>query len=119
MKIYTCKESIKITEKEFDKINKLFKVDFDDDTEQMQKLIDELDARQNTMLYTFVWDFEDGNHIVMNIESDDTCYMDNVYLINNQNLDIDYMFDRHFEIDKEMPFYDGNNRYICKFEIIK
>lgn len=32
---------------------------------------------------------------------------------------MDYMFDRYFEINKEMPYCDGSNRYICKFEIIK
>ena len=119
METFVCKKSIKITEREFNRVSKLFKVDFDDDTKQMQKLIDELDARPNTMPYTFVWDFEDGNRIIMNVESDDVCYMDNTYLTDNQNPDMDYMFDRYFEIDKEMLYDDGNNRYVCKFEIIK
>ena len=119
MEVFVCKEPIKITEKEFDRINKLFKIYLDDDTEQMQKLIDELDARPNTMPYTFVWDFKDGNSIVMNIESNDFCYMDNTYLIDKQNPDMDCMFDRDYEIDKQMSYYDGKNYYICEIEIIK
>lgn len=118
MEVFICKEPIKITKQEFDRINKLFKVDFDEDTEEMGRLIEELGARPNTMACTFVWDFEDGNSIVMNIEADDICYMDNTYITNNENIDEDFMFDRYFEINKEMPYYDGDNRYICKLEII-
>lgn len=117
MKTYICKLPIELSRKDFDKINKLFKVDFDDESPKMEALINELDARPNTMYCSFWWEFEDGNVIRMDIESDDVCYMDNTMLITED--DEDERFERAFQLDEEMEFitYDGNRRYICKVQI--
>ena len=68
--ILFCKEPVEITRKEFDKINELMKVDFNDaDTPWMERLINTLDARPETIFASFEWEFEDGNRIIMDIES--------------------------------------------------
>ena len=117
MKTYICKQPVELSRKDFDKINKLFKVDFDDESPEMEALINELDARPNTIYRTFWWEFEDGNTVRMDIESDDICYMDNIMLITED--DDDEMFERAFHIDEEMELatWDGNRYYICKIKI--
>lgn len=116
MKTYICKLPVELSRKDFDKINKLFKVDFDDESPEMEALINELDARPNTMYCTFWWEFEDGNVIQMDIESDDVCYMDNTELFND---DYDKWFERAFSIEEEMEFspFGGDCLYICKIKI--
>ena len=117
MKTYICKLPVELSRKDFDKINKLFKVDFYDESPEMEALINELDARPNTIYCTFWWEFEDGNTVRMDIESDDICYMDNIMLITED--DDDEMFERAFHIDEEMELatWDGNRYYICKIKI--
>ena len=116
MKTYICKQPVELSRKDFDKINKLFKVDFDDGSPEMEALINELDARPNTMYCSFWWEFEDGNVIQMDIESDDVCYMDNAELFND---DYDKWFERTFSIEEEMEFspFEGDCLYICKIKI--
>lgn len=116
MKTYICKQPVELSRKDFDKINKLFKVDFDDESPEMEALINELDARPNTMYCSFWWEFEDGNVIQMDIESDDVCYMDNAELFND---DYDKWFERAFNIEEEMEFspFGGDCLYICKIKI--
>lgn len=116
MKTYICKLPVELSRKDFDKINKLFKVDFDDESPEMEALINELDARPNILYATFWWEFEDGNVIQMDIESDDVCYMDNAGLLND---DHDEWFERGFSIEEEMEFpsFEGDRLYICKIKI--
>lgn len=123
MKTYICKLPVELSRKDFDKINKLFKVDFNDESPEMEVLIDELDARPDTSYATFWWDFENGLQIRLEIESDDNCYMDNTYLYDPAD-DEDYaVFDREFRIDEEMVVTcinagdDCVEQYICKIII--
>ena len=118
MKTYICKQPVELSRKDFDKINKLFKVDFDDESPEMEALINELDARPNTIYCTFWWEFENGNTIQMDIESDDVCYMDNAAIIDNKT-DEDEWMERAFRIDEEMvfPSFGGERTYICKIKI--
>lgn len=117
MKTYICKQPVELSRKDFDRIAKLFKVNFDDESPEMEALINELDARPNTLYATFWWEFEDGNVIQMDIESDDVCYMDNAELFND---DYDKWFERAFSIEEEMEFlpFGGDCLYICKVKII-
>ena len=61
MKQYVCE--IEIKKHDFDRINKLMEVMFEDyETDpNMHKLIDELDARKDTTPYSYYFDFEDGS----------------------------------------------------------
>ena len=61
MKTYICKQPVELSRKDFDRINDLFKVNFNDESPKMEALIDKLDARPDTNLCTFWWDFEDGS----------------------------------------------------------
>lgn len=116
MKTYICKQPVELSRKDFDKINKLFKVDFDDESPEMEALINELDARPNTIYCSFWWEFEDGNTIRMDIESDDVCYIDNTDLFNDDDSE---RLESAFSIEEEMKFpsFDGDRLYICKIQI--
>lgn len=117
MKTYICKQPVELSRKDFKRINKLFDVNFNEESPEMEALIDELDARPNTTCYSFWWDFEDNGIIQMDIESDDICYMDNAMLLPED--EEDESFERGFQLEEEMEFvtYDGNRRYICKIQI--
>ena len=117
MKTYICKLPVELSRKDFDKINKLFKVDFYDESPEMEALINELDARPNTMYCSFWWDFEDNSTIQLDIESDDVCYMDNAMLLPED--EDDESFERDFQLKEEMKFvtYDERREYICKIKI--
>lgn len=119
MKTYICKQPVELSRKDFDRIAKLFKVDFDDESPEMEALINGLDARPNTNPATFWWEFEDGSTIQLDIESDDMCYMDNAVLSSETNeFEDDYFFERDYSFAEEMKYCDGENEYICKIKII-
>lgn len=118
-KIYECKEPIELTLKDFEKINKLFKIDFDKESPEMEALINELDARPNTNPATFWWKFEDGSIIVMDINSSEHGYYDEVFIV-DKNDGNDYLLEScSGSIGETMIFFDGENNYICKIKIIK
>lgn len=112
-----CKEPIEITRKEFDKINELMKVDFNDaDMPHMEELINTLDARPETVYATFKWDFEDGTKIAMDIESTYYAYMVRTVWynsVNNKSGD----FETEYQIYPFMGFDIGDNTYVCRFKI--
>lgn len=118
MKTYIGKLPVELSRKDFDRINKLFRVDFDDESPEMEALIDELDARPNTNPCTFWWEFEDGATVQLNIESDDVCYMNNMYIIQD---DEDDWIERMFHIEEEMTIIssDKEREYICKIKILE
>ena len=118
MKTYICKLPVELSRKDFDKINRLFKVDFDDESPEMEALINELDARPNILYATFWWEFEDGSTVQLDIESDDVCYMDYMGIIQDDKSDwMDWMF----RIEEEMTAIssDGEREYICKIKILE
>lgn len=118
MKTYICKLPVELSRKDFDRINKLFKVDFDDESPEMEALINELDARPNILYATFWWEFEDGSTVQLDIESDDVCYMDNMSIIQD---DEDDWMERMFRIEEEMTAisFDKEREYICKIKILE
>ena len=118
MKTYICKQLVELSRKDFDKINKLFKINFNDESPEMEALIDELDARPDTNLCTFWWDFEDGSTIQMDILSNENCYWDDVGVIKDRE---EECFSPGYLLKEEMTFesYDGEREYICKIKILE
>lgn len=112
-----CKEPIEITRKEFDKINELMKVDFNDaDMPHMEELINTLDARPETVYATFKWEFEDGIKIMMDIESTYYAYMVRTVWHNSVNHKGGY-FETEYQVYPCMRFDIGDTTYVCRFEI--
>ena len=109
--------SIEISKGDFERINRLMMVDFGDyASDSMKELIDELDARPDTVPYSFCFEFEDGSAIQLGICSDSLTYFDSWMWI-SANKEASYEFDCFFEIQQENVFaYDGKT-YVCKFVI--
>ena len=116
MNKYVCE--VEISRHDFDRINKLMEVMFEDyeTNSEMQKLIDELDARPDTMPYSFYFDFDDGSKIYSNICSGTSNYYDNCYWVSADNTE-EEVFDCAYEIVEENEFVHGNTIYVCKFII--
>lgn len=120
MKTYVSE--MEISRKDFDRINKLMQVDFDDIdesgdlTQEMQNLIDELDARPDTMPYGFWFGFEDGTHITIDICAGSHNYYDDIVWTSKDGAR-DCVFDCGFALDEEEEFEIDDDVYICKFII--
>ena len=120
MKTYICKEPVKMTREEFDRINGLFSINFEDDSPEMEALIDKLDARPDTNPATLGWDFDDGSFIVTDIYISDCSAYDDIRWYKNKTA-YPETFDCGFRIDKEMTFDcvgEERNTYVCLIEII-
>jgi hypothetical protein len=121
MKTYVSE--MEISRKDFDRINKLMQVDFNDIdengdlTEEMQSLVDELDARPDTMPYGFCFEFDNESKIYIDICSGSSNYYDNCQWVSG-DCKSDYLFDCDYSIDEEMEFHPTDDDvYICKFII--
>lgn len=115
--ILFCKEPIEITRKKFDKINELMKVDFNDaDMPWMERLINTLDARPETIFASFAWEFEDGNRIIMDIESNYYEYAVRSVWENSIH-DKNGCFETEYQVYPCMGFDIGDTTYVCRFEI--
>ena len=118
MKTYICQQPVELSRKDFDRINDLFKVNFNDESPKMEALIDKLDARPDTNLCTFWWDFEDGSTIQMDILSNENCYWADPGIIRDEE---DDWVEPCYSIKEEMtiPSSDGESEYICKIKILE
>lgn len=120
MKTYICKEPVRMTRKEFDNLNKLFDVDFEDDSPEMEALINEIDARPDTNPATLAWDFDDGSFIITDIYVGEYSAYDDVRWYKNKAAypeTFDYCM---YRLDKEMTYDyvgDEKNTYVCLIEI--
>lgn len=115
--VFFCKEPIEITRKVFDKINELMKVDFNDaDMPWMERLINTLDARPETIFASFAWEFEDGTRIIMDIESNYCDYVVRTVWENSIH-DKNGYFETEYQVYPVMGFEIEDNTYICQFEI--
>lgn len=115
---YVCE--VEISRYDFDRINKLMDVVFEE-TEtnpEMHKLIDELDARPNTMPYGFCFEFDDGSKIYIDICSGGCNYYDNCWWVSGDCKE-DCVFDCSYEICEENEFIHNDISYICKFIIVE
>lgn len=122
---YKCLEKIEITKEQFDNLQKLFDIDFEDIDENgdyvQQDLIDELGAYRDDTYCSFQWEFEDGKSITYEICSGNSNYYDNAVLWkkdkeNGCYYQEDY-FDCDYSIAKTMEFEYNDDTYICEFEI--
>lgn len=119
MKTYICKEPVRMTRKEFDNLNKLFEVNFENDSPEMEALINEIDARPNTNPATLAWDFDDGSFIITDIYVGEYSAYDDVRWYKNKAANPE-TFDCGYRLDKEMTYYyvgDEENTYVCFIEI--
>ena len=118
MKTYISKQPVELSRKDFDKINKLLKVDFDDESPEMEALINELDARPNTMYCTFWWDFEDGSVVRIDVLSNENCYWDDVSILQDGETG---WISPGYSIEEEMMFrsFDEKREYVCKIKILE
>ena len=109
---------VEINRYDFDRINNLMDVEFEEYewNPKMHKLIDELNARKNTMPYTFCFEFDDGSKIYIDICSGDSNYYDNCQWVSS-DCNYDYVFDCSYEICEENEFIHNKVSYICKFII--
>lgn len=119
MKIYICKEPVRMTRKEFDNLNKLFEVNFEDNSPEMEALINEIDARPDTNPATLAWDFDDGSFIITDIYVGRYSAYDDIRWYENKIAHPE-TFDCGYRLDKEMSFYyvgKEDNTYVCLIEI--
>ena len=77
-KVYKNINTLWITQKELDKLNKYFEINFDNvkgngDYEQ-QDLIDELGAKQDDTMGLFTFKFENGKSITIDLDSGSSNY---------------------------------------------
>lgn len=115
-KIYECKQPVELSQKDFERINKLFTINFDEESPEMGTLIDELDARPNTNPATFWWEFEDGSTIAMDIQSNKSFYIDNVIFSSKTE---ECILESDFQICEVMDMEVNKGcHYICRIKII-
>lgn len=121
-KVYKNINTIWITQKEIDKLNKFFEINFDNVKEngdyEQQDLIDKLGAKQDDTMGLFTFKFENGKSITIDLDSGSSNYYDNIILWDNDEEE-EFVFDCDFEFNSTMEFLDTNNgtTYICEFTI--
>lgn len=121
-KIYECKQPIELSRKDFERLNKIFEVNFDDETPEMESLINELDARRNTNPCTLWWQFEDGSYIIWDLYIGDENAYDDVRWYENEKSKYPITFDCGFGLWEEIKFDNvgkNQNTYVCKIKIIE
>lgn len=118
----TYVSEVEISRKDFERINKLMSVDFDDVDEsgdlmpEMEQMINELDARPDTMPYSFWFDFDNGAHITIDICAGSHNYFDDIVWTSKDGTR-DCVFDCGFALDEVEEFEVDDDVYICKFII--
>ena len=107
---------IKITKKKFNRINRLLaEIDFDDDSDEMEELIDELGAIEDAWEYGFSFKFEDEMEILIDIRSGNSnYYVDATYDYDAESCTLDCD-----EFAEEIEFEIYDNTYTCKFIIVE
>lgn len=116
--VYKNINKVKMTRKEFDRVQDFLKVDFDDESEEMQKFIDNIGAITDDYIPLFTFKFKNGDRITINLNSGNSNYYDSSYLWNKDDDEIEWEFDCGFGIDEEMKFDTEEDTYICKIDII-
>lgn len=115
---------IKVDKKYIDYINRLLQdINFDDDSLEMQKLIEELNARQDDSIGLFSIDINKDYVLTIDIASGTSNYYDNIVIWKKGKTELDYKevacLESDFEIgditlEKEQ-FDFLNEDYIIKF----
>ena len=106
---------VKISKAKFDRINRLLdEIDFDDDSEEMEELIDELGATEDAWECGWEFKFEDGAKIFIDIRSGNHNYYDDIMWQKDGD---ESLIDCNYQLDEEMEIEIDDNTYICKFII--
>ena len=115
---------VKADKKYIDYINRLLQdIDFDDDSLEMQKLIKELNARQDDNIGLFSIDINKDYVLTIDIASGTSNYYDNIVIWKKGETELDYKevtcLECSFEIGDitlEKEYFDFlNEDYIIKF----
>ena len=115
---------IKADKKYIDYINRLLQdINFDDDSLEMQKLIKELNARQDDSISLFSIDIDKDYVLTIDIASGTSNYYDNIVIWKKGKTELDYnevaCLECNFEIGDitlEKEYFDFlNEDYIIKF----
>ena len=109
------RSEVVISRQQFDRINRLLdEVDFYDHSREMEDIIQELQATEDAWECGFVFDFEDGSIIFIDIRSGSANYYDDIVWQTDND---ECILDCGYTLDEENEFDVGDNTYICKFII--
>lgn len=115
--VYNNINKVELSKTEFNRLRDFLKVDFENDSEEMQNLIDRIDAFKDDYIPVCVFAFENGDRISVRLCSGSSNYYDDCELWNKDDDRRDWTFDCGYEIDEDMQFeYDGN-LYNCHITI--
>lgn len=113
--VYTA--TTKINKKQFDRINRLLdEIDFDDKSQEMNNLIRELDATEDSWCDGFYFTFQNGAKIKIDIRSGAHNYYDDVIWLSADEKD-DVLFDCSYTLDEENEYCIDDDTYFCNFII--
>ena len=114
---YNNLNRVVLEKRELKWLNDLMKVCFDDyeSDENMRKLIDDLDAKQDETIVVGSFEFSNGNTIYVNVSSGSSNYYDNAWLLTADGQTWD--FDCGFGIDEDMQFEYNGDLYNCHITI--
>lgn len=112
--IYNNINKVVLEKRELKWLNDLMKVNFEDyeTDDNMRKLIDDLDAKQDDTIFIGTFEFENGNKIFVNVSSGSSNYYDNCWLLSADETE-DWTFDCGYEIDEDMQFEYNGDLYNC------
>lgn len=116
------RDSIEIEKTDFERINKLFCVNFNDRdcngnwTAPTKRLIKETKASQNSNPYGFEFMFNNGTHICIDIYSGDANYYDECQWF-DCNYNKSLQLDCKLHLAKENQFIINGDTYVCTFII--
>lgn len=105
---------VKANKDEIDYVNRLLQeIDFEDDSEEMSELIEELDAKQDDDIPLFSIDLNADYNVTIDIASGDSNYYDNIVIWKKSKDTLDYnevaCLDCDYEIGDivlEREYYD-------------
>ena len=111
--VYNNLNRVVLEKRELKWLNDLMKVCFEDyeSDENMRKLIDDLDAKQDDMIVVGSFEFSNGNTIYVSVSSGSSNYYDSCWLLTADGQTWD--FDCGYEIDEDMQFEYNGDLYNC------
>ena len=106
----------KISRKQFNRINRLLdEIDFDD-SQEMDELMRELGAAEDSWCDGWYFTFENGAKIKIDIRSGAHNYYDDVVWLSADEQE-DCLFDCSYQLDEKNEYCIDDDSYICKFII--
>ena len=114
--IYNNINKVILENRELKWLNDLMEVCFEDyeSDENMRKLIDDLDAKEDETICVCSFEFENGATIFVNISSGDSNYYDNIVLYDEKGNEL-YILDCDYNLNS-FEFTYNNDTYIIEME---